>query len=600
MFLAQDPTLAQSLQPDDWILDSGCSHSIVCNKNNFSFYISTPSHKISGIGNTFSSGHGNIPLSFALGSSTHACVLHNVLHCSLALFNLISDSQLTDAGYTAIFKDDKVELHSQKGMLLAVSNKISRLYQLCLAGFTDHVLIAHTWDEQHYVFGHLNMKSLCHLKTHNMVNGLEVHNKNTDLHQYKAYLVGKSYVQPFPCESQCKYTEIGEMTYTDLFGKVDQKGPCDEHYFISFTNAAKAHNHVNFLKTKEANIILDTIKKYVAFIFTQTGKKVKCFHFDGGKEYINQEVLDWLELQGINYEITAPKSLAQNSVAECLNYTVMECTCSMLASVSLSLFLWPEVVQYVFYLKNICPTHVLHDNITPYKAFWNRKPNVSNVEEFGTKVCVLIQNKHINKLQPKAKQYIFVGLGEYSHAYQYYNWETQQILTSQNIIFEKLQIRANRSFQFNQVPPPDISLPPLLEEEKEYISCPNKLQVDPEMLPTLFTPQVPFSIPTTPPSSLTPLLLTHQSTPQSLPLPPPKASHNISSAIDLDNIILGLCIQKYAKLDNAHLATANFGLTFVLASYEANQLDGDPKNLVQACAAPDSAQFEAAMDAEKE
>ena len=73
------------------------------------------------------------------------------------------------------------------------------------------------------------MKSLCHLKTHNMVNGLEVHNKNTDLHQCKAYLVGKSYVQPFPHESQCKYTEIGEMTYTDLFGKVDQKGPCGEH-----------------------------------------------------------------------------------------------------------------------------------------------------------------------------------------------------------------------------------------------------------------------------------------------------------------------------------------------------------------------------------
>jgi len=77
------------------------------------------------------------------------------------------------------------------------------------------------------------------------------------------------------------------MTYTDPFGKVDQKGPCGEHYFISFTDAAKTHNHVNFLKTKEANVVLNAIKKYVAFIFTQTRKKVKCFCFDGGKEYIN-------------------------------------------------------------------------------------------------------------------------------------------------------------------------------------------------------------------------------------------------------------------------------------------------------------------------
>jgi len=185
----------------------------------------------------------------------------------------------------------------------------------------------------------------------------------------------------------------------------------------------------------------------------------------------------------------------------------------MLASTSLSLFLWPEAVQYEFYLKNICSTHALYDNITPYEAFWNCKPNVSNVEKFGAKVWVLIQNKHINKLQPKAKQYIFVGLEEYSHAYQYYNWETRQILTSWNITFEKPQIRTDKSFQFNQAPPPDVPLLPLLEEEKEYISHLNKLQADPEMLPTPSIPQVPFSMPTTPPSSLTPLLLTYQSTP---------------------------------------------------------------------------------------
>jgi len=110
-----------------------------------------------------------------------------------------------------------------------------------------------------------------------MVNGLEVHDENADLHQCKAYLAGKSYVQPFPCESQRKYTEIGEMTYTDLFGKVDQKDLRGEHYFISFTDAARAHSRVNFLKTKEANVVLDAIKKYVTFISTQTGKKVKYF-----------------------------------------------------------------------------------------------------------------------------------------------------------------------------------------------------------------------------------------------------------------------------------------------------------------------------------
>jgi len=194
MFLAWDPTLAQSLQPDDWILDSGYSRLIVHNKNNFSLYASTPPHKISGIGDTFSSGRGNVPLSFALGSSIRACVLHDILYCPSAPFNLISVSRLTDAGYAAIFKGDKVELHLQKGTLLAIGDKISRLYWLHLAGSTDHVLVACTWDKWHRAFGHLNMKSLYHLKTYNMVNGLEVYNKKADLHQCKACLAGKSHV----------------------------------------------------------------------------------------------------------------------------------------------------------------------------------------------------------------------------------------------------------------------------------------------------------------------------------------------------------------------------------------------------------------------
>jgi len=139
----------------------------------------------------------------------------------------------------------------------------------------------------------------------------------------------------------------------------------------------------------------------------------------------------------------------------------------------------------------------------------------------------------------------------------------------------------------------------LLKEEKEYISHPNKLQADPEILLTSSIPQVLFSMSTTPPSPLTPLPLTHQSTPQSLPPPPPKAPRDISSAIDPDNITLGPYTQKYAKSDNIYLATANFELTFALTSYKANQLDGDPKNLVQAHAAPDSTQFETAIVVEK-
>ncbi|KAJ7189743.1 hypothetical protein GGX14DRAFT_334755, partial [Mycena pura] len=86
------------------------------------------------------------------GHRTRACVMRDVLHCPTAPFNLISVARLTDAGYSAVFKDETVELRSRNGALLAVGDKISRMYRLRVApqGATlDHALIARTWDEWH-------------------------------------------------------------------------------------------------------------------------------------------------------------------------------------------------------------------------------------------------------------------------------------------------------------------------------------------------------------------------------------------------------------------------------------------------------------------
>ena len=56
----------------------------------------------------------------------------------------------------------------------------------------------------------------------------------------------------------------------------------------------------------------------------------------------------------------------------------------MLAEYDLPLFLWPEAVAYATYLKNHSPTHALDSDITPEEAFWNWKPDVSTLHEFGS------------------------------------------------------------------------------------------------------------------------------------------------------------------------------------------------------------------------
>src|SRR6185369_17901509 len=101
--------------------------------------------------------------------------------------------------------------------------------------------------------------------------------------------------------------------------------------------------------------------KFCALVRTQTGREIKAMRFNGGKEYINQKVKDFLAKNGTQIEITAPYSSPQNGVAECLNRTLIEHVHTILIEHNLPKFLWPEAVAYATYLKNCSSTRALKD-----------------------------------------------------------------------------------------------------------------------------------------------------------------------------------------------------------------------------------------------
>jgi hypothetical protein len=60
-------------------------------------------------------------------------------------------------------------------------------------------------------------------------------------------------------------------------------------------------------------------------------------------------------------------------------------------------FLWPEAVAYAIYLKNRSLTCAL-ENKTPEGIFIGKKPDVSRLQEFGTKCWVLYAGVNLSKL----------------------------------------------------------------------------------------------------------------------------------------------------------------------------------------------------------
>ena len=183
-----------------------------------------------------------------------------------------------------------------------------------------------------------------------MVTGMEIDPKSTPSKQCTTCIQAKHHVNPFPKDSQTEYKEIGDMTYTDVWGPARTTGIHSELYYISFTDGHSEHSVIMFMKQKsEAD---EKMKQYREFIKTQHGKRCKAFRFDGGGEYISERLKNQFKDEGIRIQMTAPYSPSQNGVAERLNRTLLERTRAMLIEHSIPKFLWPEAISYAVYLKN--------------------------------------------------------------------------------------------------------------------------------------------------------------------------------------------------------------------------------------------------------
>ena len=75
----------------------------------------------------------------------------------------------------------------------------------------------------------------------------------------------------------------------------------------------------------------------------QVGLPIKCPRSDGGGEYINADVRDYLTANGIRHETTTPHTPQQNGVAERYNRTLLETVRALMISVGITDKLLAEI-----------------------------------------------------------------------------------------------------------------------------------------------------------------------------------------------------------------------------------------------------------------
>jgi len=107
----------------------------------------------------------------------------------------------------------------------------------------------------------------------------------------------------------------------------------------------------------------------------------------------------------------------------------------MLIAAQLPEFLWEQAITHVAYIRNHAYLHALGDT-TPYQRWYDRKPTISHLREFGVPVWVLLQGQKVQcKMLPKSSRRTYVGYEDGSKSIKYYSAETRKVLTSRNFHF---------------------------------------------------------------------------------------------------------------------------------------------------------------------
>lgn len=101
--------------------------------------------------------------------------------------------------------------------------------------------------------------------------------------------------------------------------------------------------------------------------------------------------------------------------------------------------MWGEAIRVAAYLlkikKNRSPTE---DGLTPYERWMGRKPNLSNLQIFGSEAHSRILG-NLKKLENRSEKYIFVGYG--LNGYRLWDETKRKIILRRDVVFGKVNKR---------------------------------------------------------------------------------------------------------------------------------------------------------------
>ncbi|POM69720.1 LOW QUALITY PROTEIN: Integrase catalytic core protein [Phytophthora palmivora] len=208
----------------------------------------------------------------------------------------------------------------------------------------------------------------------------------------------------------------GPLPYPSLSGA---------HYFITFIDGYSRFMHLYVFRKATKNRF-NTEVGALETQFNHYDPEVQRLQSDNGKEYekLGKIIFDSYDT---HTQFTNAYTPQQNGVAERRMRTILERVRALLIDGNLLRQLWGGAASTL-------PTLSI---TTPCELWRGKKPSLKYIKVFGCAAFALIPEPHRNKLEPRAKLCMFVGLPQNKKGYRLLSTTENRIVYSRDVTFKE-------------------------------------------------------------------------------------------------------------------------------------------------------------------
>ena len=304
--------------------------------------------------------------------------------------SLISVAKIATAGYRVLFKGPWCGIYNADNEVIGQLAARNGLYHVehditVMSGNIEPKEVV-TLKELHHWMGHVTPMAMKHMLDDGAIDRVELDGSST-LSSCKSCKYARMTQRPIKHTwVEPRVSAFGKEIHSNMWGKSPVMMPGHKEYYVSFKDDYSHWTHLKLLATKD-----ETFKAYQDFEVwanTQHGTKIMRLQSDQGGEYLDGEFSKHLRRNGTIRLLTTHNTPEYNRVWEWLNWTLLECTHTLLHASKLPKNLWGEAINHVIWLKNRTMTKALPNGKTLFEMVYGRKPDLGILKEWGCWVWV--------------------------------------------------------------------------------------------------------------------------------------------------------------------------------------------------------------------